>query len=146
MDFDFESSPGFTIGRVAHLMRNAISLAVKEAGIELSPEETQVLLRLASSERELRMTELAESMMRDATTLTRQVDGLVRKKIVERMVSPNDRRVILVGITEDGTNAVNELLPILERVREKMMAGITSENVEILSSVLLQMKDNLAAG
>ncbi len=145
LDFDFDFSPAFTIGRVAHLMRNAISAAVKDAGIALSPEETQVLIRLSSSDHELRMTELAERMMRDATTLTRQVDGLVRKKIVQRTVSPNDRRVILVAITDEGKKAVKELLPVLDRVRKKAMQDIAPENAEILNKALLQMKDNLSA-
>lgn len=145
MDFDFDSSPGFTIGRVAHLLRNAVSQAVSDAGIDLSPEETQVLLRLASSNRELRMTELADSMLRDATTLTRQVNGLVRKKIVERTISPQDRRVILVGITSLGEKAVEDLMPVLNAIRKKKMRSISPENEKILVETLLKMKDNLSS-
>ena len=145
MDLDFNSSPGFMIGRVAHLLRTAISQAVSEAGISLSPEETQVLLRLHNAKCEMRMTELADGMMRDATTLTRQVDGLVRKKILARTISPQDRRVIMVGVTAEGEKVVKQLLPILKSIRKRKMRSISAENEKILIETLQRIKDNLSA-
>ena len=48
------------------------------------------------------MTELAEFSMVDRTTLTRTVDHLVRRGLVDRCLAKADRRHVSLSLTEDG--------------------------------------------
>ena len=77
MRFDSESSPGFAIGRVAYQIRSEMATVLKGAGWPFSPEETQTLITLLDAGEPLSMNELASLMIRDPTTVKRQLDRLV---------------------------------------------------------------------
>src|SRR5688572_19066860 len=62
-----------------------------------------VLLRLARAPgRALRMTELADRVMLSPSGMTRLVDRLVDKGLVERRTDPEDGRVALASLTDQG--------------------------------------------
>jgi DNA-binding MarR family transcriptional regulator len=62
-----------------------------------------VLLRLVRApERALRMTDLAEKVLLSPSGLTRLVDRLVAKGLVERRMDPDDGRAALARLTEEG--------------------------------------------
>jgi DNA-binding MarR family transcriptional regulator len=59
---------------------------------------------------ELRMSELAEALSLDKSTVTRQVDAVVRLGLAERASDPQDARVRIVRLTPDGREKVLALL------------------------------------
>lgn len=50
-----------------------------------------------------RMTALAESVLSDPSTVSRQTTALVKHGLVERRPDPDDRRASLLAATEEGT-------------------------------------------
>ena len=54
---------------------------------------------------ELSMGQLASSLRLDNSTLTRTIDGLVGKGLVERLRDESDRRMILIRLTAAGKTA-----------------------------------------
>lgn len=70
---------------------------------DLSLAAYDVLLRLARGPAEgLRMTDLAERVMLSPSGLTRLVDRLQAKRLVERRPDPDDGRVAMVSLTGEG--------------------------------------------
>jgi DNA-binding MarR family transcriptional regulator len=62
-----------------------------------------VLLRLARAPgRALRMTDLAEKVLLSPSGLTRLIDRLATRGLVERRVDPRDGRVALASLTDEG--------------------------------------------
>ena len=61
------------------------------------------------------MQRVAEELGMDITTFSRQVKGLEKKGLVSRRVSPDDRRVSLLGLTDAGRQ-------VLEKI-DRYMAG-----------------------
>jgi DNA-binding MarR family transcriptional regulator len=57
----------------------------------------------------IRMSELSESMDLANSTMTRMVDQLVQKELVQREPDDTDRRAILVGLTPQGQKVQNTL-------------------------------------
>ncbi len=58
---------------------------------------------------EITMNGLAEEMRLHGTTMTRMVDALVDKGLVERLNDPADRRVVRVRLSQRGRAAATEL-------------------------------------
>ena len=143
IQFDHRSSLGFAIGRTSHLLRQAVRQAIVKAKIDLSPEETLLLIGLASAGKPCSMGYFSEWMLRDATTLTRQVDRLVQKKFVRRSPDPEDRRVMLVELTTQGERQINELFPILSQVRERAICEISQDDIATTINTLQKMQANL---
>lgn len=55
------------------------------------------------------MQEVAEELGMDVTTFSRQVKSLENKELVTRRVSPDDRRVSLLGLTDGGRQVLEKI-------------------------------------
>lgn len=143
MHFDSESSPGFAIGRVAYLIRSGMAAVLKDAEWPFSPEETQTLISLADAGGPLSMNELASLMIRDATTVKRQLDRLVEQKFVKRTASSEDARIVMVGLTRRGEQKLQTVLPLLDDLRKTALKGIPKSELKTTRNVLQQMQSNL---
>jgi DNA-binding MarR family transcriptional regulator len=85
-------------------------------GLSLSAYE--VLLKLAwAPQGELRMTELAQQCLLTPGGITRILDTLSADRLVERRVPPENRRVVLATITDEGFS-------LLQRAQRTHVAGV----------------------
>ena len=77
-------------------------------------EEVDLLMRLEEApERRLRMADVSRSLLLSKSGVTRLVDRLVERGLVERAACPSDRRVVYAGLTAEGRRAVAEAAPLL---------------------------------
>ncbi len=143
MHFDSESSPGFAIGRVAYLIRSGMAAVLKSASWQFSPEETQTLITLLDAREPLSMNELASRMIRDPTTVKRQLDRLVEHEFVERSVSSEDARIVRTELTRRGEQKLQAALPLLDALRKTALKGISKSELEATQNVLRKMQKNL---
>ncbi|TWT80347.1 Multidrug resistance operon repressor [Planctomycetes bacterium CA13] len=137
--------PGFLISRLAYLFRLRIEDLLADNNSELSAEESALLMVLVESGKPLRRGEFAGIMLRDKTTITRQLDGLVAKGLVRREPDPSDGRAFLIYPTSKGTRQINRLLPHAKALRQSLKRGLTAEEWAIGLKAMGQMKDNLIA-
>ena len=69
---------------------------------EVSMKEYDVLYTLSKSESPVRLTDLHRRVLLSQPALSRMVDRLVDRGLVERCVDPGDRRVVRLALTETG--------------------------------------------
>ncbi len=143
MHFDSESSPGFAIGRVAYQIRAAMAAVLKGAGWPFSPEETQTLITLLDAGKPLSMNELASRMIRDPTTVKRQLDRLVEHRFVDRNVSSEDARIVIIALNRRGEQKLTKVLPLLDDLRRTALEGISKSELGATQNVLRKMQTNL---
>ena len=108
------------------------------ADIELSPREISVLL-LLGDKGEMIMTDLASALEAPLSTVTRMMDRLERKAMIERFRSQEDRRIVLVREGDKGRmlrNAVRQSQ--LEKARH-LLEPLTSGEREILLELMAKM-------
>ena len=80
----------------------------------LLPEEVDLMMRLEEApERRLRMAAVSRSLQLSRSGVTRLVDRLAKRGLVERAACPSDRRVVYAGLTDEGRGAVAEAAPVL---------------------------------
>ena len=78
------------------------------------PEEVDLLMRLEEApEQRLRMADVSRSLQLSKSGVTRLVDRLAERGLVERAACPSDRRVVYAGLTAEGRRAVAEAAPLL---------------------------------
>lgn len=85
------------------------------------------------------MTSVARSLMVTTGTLTISVNGLVKKGYVQRTRSEEDRRVVLVSLTEKGRLAHAQHARFHQEMIDKVVEGLTQEEQEILQKALLNV-------
>lgn len=112
------------------VMRQLDAELREEHGLSMSAYD--VLLRLTRApDRSLRMTELAERVMVSPSGLTRTVDRLVSKGLVERDRFDGDARVMLARLTDLGRQ-------VLRRAAKTHLRGIRQHFTGRLSETQLR--------
>src|SRR3954453_10574034 len=107
----------------------------REHGLPLVSYE--VLLHLSeASEGSLRMGELADRMLLSRSGLTRLVDRLAARGLVERPSCPSDRRGTFARLTPEGRTAFEEARPThLRGVRENFLDLFPARDLERLAAI-----------
>lgn len=72
----------------------------------------------------------------DSATLTGIIDRLEAAKLVERQNNPDDRRAILICLTEQGKDVARELVQEAEEANETFLSRFTTEERKSLSALL----------
>ena len=83
------------------MQSNKPRMAAIASDFDLSPMQVHALLALGD-EGEVPMSALAERLVCDASNVTGIVDRLEGRGLIERRGAPNDRRVKMLVLTEEG--------------------------------------------
>lgn len=94
----------------------------------------------------LRLCDLADSLRLTRSGLTRRMEGVVRKKLVVREQSTQDRRVAHARLTPKGLALLKKAAPHhLRSVRSLMIDHLSPAEVRAISSAFGKIAANLAA-
>jgi DNA-binding MarR family transcriptional regulator len=137
-----DNALGFWIHRVYQASRNEMFRRFREHGEEITPEQWAVLIRLW--ERDARTQgELSDATFRDPPTMSRIVDGMQERGLLERQVSLKDSRVRIVSLTRKGKALQKKLVPVVQQIVERMLAGIDDSALVTTRDTLRRMFANL---
>jgi DNA-binding MarR family transcriptional regulator len=107
---------------------------------EVSMREYDVLYTLSKRDRPLRVGELHDHVLLSQPALSRLVDRLVARGLVERRKDPEDRRGVLVGLTEEGRASQRRVGRRHARSVARAVSGALTieemEQLELLASKL----------
>jgi len=143
-DFQLDQAIGMHVNRTAFLMTEEIARRFTSQGYPLSAQDFGILFRL-SQQGSMTQVEIAALMMRDKTTITRRIDGLVKKQLVERNPDPNDRRYYQIGLTEQGTEALDVLIPLVSDFQQELLRDIPSSDKQATINTLKYISEQLIA-
>ena len=135
---------GFVVGRSSHIMSQAFRATFSAAGHTITPEEWGLLNRLWERDGQ-RQAELADATIRDRTTVTRLLDGMVAKGLVRRETDPTDRRAVQGWLTDEGRALRNQLIPISEGLLHRATRGISKREIRVTIATLRKLQANLTA-
>lgn len=141
-DFQLEQSIGMHVNRTAFLMTEEIARRFSGHGFPLSAQDFGILFRL-QQQGPITQMGIAALMMRDKTTITRRIDGLVKKGLVERKPCSDDRRCFRVDLTEAGQQALKMMIPLVHAFQQEVLSDIPDEEKAITIRTLKQISDKL---
>jgi DNA-binding MarR family transcriptional regulator len=81
---------------------------LRDCCTEVTLPQCLVLLEIDESDR-LTVGQLASRLRLDDSTLSRTIDGLVRRGLLDRRRDDRDRRVVWIGLTRKGTATCAEI-------------------------------------
>ena len=105
---------------------------------DLTFGEYDVLLRLVRApDRSLRMTEIAQRVLISPSGLTRVVDGLEEKGLVERRRDAGDARVVRARLTDAGRDKVRRAARThLRGIREHFTGRLSEAQLRAVAGAL----------
>ena len=136
-----DSSPEVVlrIVRAFHFINQELVRGQSEYGI--SPPECGVLieLRLAGPPYRLTPTQLYNRLLVTSGGITGRIDRLEERGLLCRMPDPEDRRSILVQLTESGHDLIEAAGQTHFRIMEHLTEGLSSEERESLAGLLRKL-------
>ncbi len=113
-----------------------------ELGLDITVDQWLVL-KLTDENDELSQKELAKLMYKDMPTVTRIVDILSTKGLVQRVENPADRRVSVLKLTQEGLNKVVNTRSQIRSIRLKAWEGLNEQDFQEFNRILNKIYDNL---
>jgi len=109
-------------------------------GLGLTCIQLKALLAL-SSNRPLRMGDMANALGKDQRTATGIVDRLVSRGMVERVHKANDRRVVLCQLSDKGWKAIRQIFEVQETTRDRMRSALRQMSARELRHVTVALRE-----
>jgi len=135
-------SVGYLVRRAGNLMTTRVETAFADHEITFAQWMVMVKLRdgLATT-----AAEIARDMCHDSGALTRIIDQLAQRGLIERTRGQEDRRTIALALTKEGLRTVNALVPTVVDLLNMALAGFTAEEAATLNLLLNKLIDGVAA-
>ncbi|MGL4452035.1 MAG: MarR family winged helix-turn-helix transcriptional regulator [Sarcina sp.] len=123
------------------LYKNCVEKDLKK--YKLTQIEIEIIIYLSRNIEQNTAKDITEYLGLSKGMISRTIDLLISKKILEIEKDKSDKRISRLRITKDSAPLINDL----EKSRTKFLSGITSDieksKLDIFANVLEEMIDNL---
>jgi DNA-binding MarR family transcriptional regulator len=139
---------GHLLSRVRTEMLAALDKALEAdaelSALEISAAQFIVIAALALAETAKSASDLCKGISYDAGAMTRMIDRLESKGLIRRNRRPEDRRVVYLELTEEGTRAYPRMRAVSMAVVNRFLQGFSQAEARQLESFLSRMLQNAA--
>lgn len=134
---------GFLIHDVSRTRRTMIDQYMRPLGITRSQWSVMSALSRAGDQG-LTQVDLARLLEVGKVTVGGLIDRLEATGHVKRGADPGgDRRVKRVLITDQGYRMLDQMIHVAEELNNRILEGVTSEELEVTEHVLMRVKENI---
>lgn len=146
---DLDVSPMAIIGRTGRLQQilgRRIGDLLAEEGLERWEFDVLATLRRAGAPYRLTGRDLVRMTMVGSSAMTNRVDRLVKRDLVHREVDPDNRRRVLVGLTDEGLATVDRVVEGHVAGEAVLLEGLDPDEQERLVGLLRKLLLSLGDG
>jgi len=138
----FEDSLGYLLHHLMYAFRQGLARRCAEQGYKVTHEEIMVLILLRQDDG-LTQTQIAEVLAKDKAVITRLLNGLVKKRYVERLPDRSDRRLVRAFLTGEGAGLSQQLFPMVLNYVSDALNGVGQQEFDSTCRVLQRILGNL---
>ena len=131
------------ISQALGLYRLRINALLIQSKLDLTSEMCAVL-RLIWKKEGQKQKDLAEQLFKDKGSITKIIDNLEKRKLVERVSDTIDARNKKIMLTDSGRELEKVVLPLLDVFLDSITVAIETEELEITKRVLGQLIKKLS--
>lgn len=136
---DLDVAPMGLLGRLgrlhAHLSRE-IEAELAAHGLNRASFDVLATLRRAGHPHRLSPGDLLAATMVTSGTMTNRIDQLEKQGLVERIAHPEDRRSVLIGLTDKGFATIDRAVTAHVANQHRLTAALTAAEFEALDGLL----------
>lgn len=139
---DLDVSPMQVLSRVTRLARHLDKLrsaAFAASGLESWEFDVLAALRRAGPGHRLSPGQLLKETMVTSGTMTNRVDRLAARGLVTRDPNPEDRRAVLVGLTDAGCAAVDSAFGDLMAAEQQILVDLDPAHRDAITVALREL-------
>lgn len=134
--FDSPEQEGYLrIWRLHERLNMLENEVFKSQGISAQQYNTLRLL-LGRHPEPMQTLQIARKLISHAPDITRLLDGLDKKGLINRSRSLSSRRVVEVGITAAGIRLIEEMAPALQDLHQRQLGHLSKNQLDELNELL----------
>jgi DNA-binding MarR family transcriptional regulator len=130
----------YLLNRAGARIATAFGEEVRPLGASLQMWRVLAALRERDGRR---MGDLSVMTSIEVSTLTRLVDQMEKKGLVERRRDTDDARVVALHVTTAGKRLTRRIVPIAERYEQVALKGFAPVEVQVLRAALRRLYANM---
>jgi DNA-binding MarR family transcriptional regulator len=130
----------YLLARAGERMGNTFSKEIRPFKLTMNEWRVSVALHLQAHQR---LSELAAHTSADLSTISRVIDGLIRRGLAQRDRDSEDARAVAISLTEEGRLLTEKIIPIAQLYERVALSGISEEDAEKLRTLLRKVYDNI---
>jgi DNA-binding MarR family transcriptional regulator len=150
---DLDMSPVGIVGRVYRLTRvleSRLSPTFDSVDLKRGGFDVLAALRRSGPPHRLSPTALYNSLLITSGAMTNRIDRLEEVGLVKRTPAPDDRRALLVTLTDEGKRLVDTVTTDLARAEHLLLSSLSDEEqkelARLLKSLLMVLEDSEGTG
>lgn len=109
---------------------------------EVTPEQWSVL-NVIDQKAPISQRHVAEFAEKDAPTVNRIIDVLLRKNLIDKAVDAKDRRITLLSLSVEGKQKVQLIRNVVEETCGNFYKGLTKQELVVFVHILALIENNL---
>ncbi|MBL8324099.1 MAG: winged helix-turn-helix transcriptional regulator [Rubrivivax sp.] len=124
------------LAQASHLISSEFHVVARAAGVPVA--EWRILATLTGGQA-WPVGQLADTVIAPQPTVTRQLQRMEKKGVVERLADDSDRRLALVRITPAGEAMAADLVRLARLHEQRVLKPLGSERAALLKQVLREL-------
>lgn len=101
------------------------------------------VLRATGPPHRLSPTHLSRALLLSSAGMTSRLDRLERRGLLSRIPDPDDRRGVLVELTDHGARLADAAVAAIADGQTRVMAGLTAEEIRTLGELLRKLQASI---
>jgi DNA-binding MarR family transcriptional regulator len=141
--FRAQDSIGYLVKRAHSLMLDVMEPLLEQRGFSFVQYVILLWLRDGVA---VNPKDLCAQYRHDSGAMTRVIDQLAERGLLERARRDRDRRKVELELTPAGREAIENLIPLVVKKLNQALADFSSEEVQELLRLLIKLNTTLQSG
>ncbi|MDF1694521.1 MAG: MarR family transcriptional regulator [Saprospiraceae bacterium] len=129
---------GFLLERTTRIAKLSFTKAFKKLNVDITPEQWIVLDKL-DLKGEMSQKEIGNESFKNAPTISRIIDNLVRKGYVSRTSEESDRRKTAISLTQEGEKVIQLCRQEVDALRDLSWNNLSDQDYEDFNRIIDQI-------
>ncbi len=125
--------------RTGHWITDMVSVELKEFGISEPQYNVLRILKVRGGE-PITVQKIQEKMVQRSSNVTRIIDKLIEKGLVNRTECPSNRRKMDITINKSGETLLSQLNQRVIDFHQPMAKNLTTEEAQTLKHLIIKLK------
>ena len=131
----------YALDKAIKTYRQFAQRKLNEAGLDITVDQWLVLNAINDHD-SVSQLQIASLVFKDAASITRIIELLIKKGLIERKEHPQDKRRFSLLLTGEGKKIIKSISKIAQAYRAKALEGISEKELQTMGKSLQKITDN----